>query len=178
MNSLPFKSFALALSFVVASASSLLVGCGSRQNAETPRVGGTAPNFMLQDQTGRVRTLAEYRRRPVVLYFYPRDNTPGCTREACAFRDAWSRLQEQGAVVLGVSTDDVESHRRFQAEHNLPFDLLSDPEEKAAQAYGVPVRMSFAAHGLSCRRCIWPSGMRWRLSDFPKRPLRICTTII
>jgi peroxiredoxin Q/BCP len=100
---------------------------------------------MLQDQTGRVRTLAEYRGRPVVLYFYPRDGTPGCTREACAFRDAWDRLQATGAVVLGVSTDDVESHRRFHAEHRLPFELLSDVDGEVARRYGVPVRLGLAA---------------------------------
>lgn len=104
-----------------------------------------APAFMLQDQTGRVRTLAEYRGRKVVLYFYPRDATPGCTREACAFRDAWTRIEAAGATVLGVSTDDVESHRRFHDEHQLPFDLLSDPDQAAAQAYEVPVRMGFAS---------------------------------
>lgn len=108
-------------------------------------VGSPAPDFMLQDQTGRVRTLSEYRGHPVVLYFYPRDATPGCTAEACAFRDAWDRLQATGAVVLGVSTDDVVSHQRFHDEHGLPFDLLSDPDETAASAYGVPVRMGFAA---------------------------------
>ena len=108
-------------------------------------VGSPAPEFMLQDQTGRVRTLSEYRGHPVVLYFYPRDATPGCTTEACAFRDAWDRLQATGAVVLGVSTDDAISHNRFRDEHHLPFDLLSDPDETAAGAYGVPVRMGFAA---------------------------------
>lgn len=108
-------------------------------------VGSPAPEFMLQDQSGRVRTLSEYRGHPVVLYFYPRDATPGCTREACAFRDAWDRLQATGAVVLGVSTDDIVSHQRFRDEHSLPFDLLSDPDETAARAYGVPVNMGFAA---------------------------------
>lgn len=108
-------------------------------------IGSPAPEFMLQDQSGRVRTLSEYRGHAVVLYFYPRDATPGCTTEACAFRDAWDRLQAAGAVVLGVSTDDAISHNRFRDEHHLPFDLLSDPDETAAGAYGVPVRMGFAA---------------------------------
>lgn len=111
----------------------------------TLAVGQPAPAIMLQDQTGRVRTLAEHRGHPVVVYFYPRDATPGCTREACAFRDAWTRLQATGAVVYGISTDDVASHLRFHDEHQLPFDLLSDPEETAARAYGVEVRMGFAS---------------------------------
>jgi thioredoxin-dependent peroxiredoxin len=108
------------------------------------QAGERAPAFMLQDQSGRVRELSEYRNRPVVLYFYPRDATPGCTREACAFRDAWESLQATGAVVLGVSTDDVESHRRFHAEHELPFDLLADLDGRVAQQYGVPLRMGMA----------------------------------
>lgn len=109
------------------------------------RVGEPAPEFMLQDQTGRVRQLSEYRGHPVVLYFYPRDATPGCTAEACAFRDAWDRLQSTGAVVLGVSTDDVESHRRFHEEHQLPFELLADLDGRVAQLYGVPLRLGMAS---------------------------------
>ena len=129
-----------------------LVGCGSRAGEPTTEgasalgVGDAAPPFSLSNQDGQVRTLAEYRGRPVVLYFYPRDATPGCTREACAFRGAWDRLQATGAVVLGVSTDDEASHRNFRNEHELPFDLLSDPESVAAGAYHVPVRLgSFTA---------------------------------
>jgi peroxiredoxin Q/BCP len=140
----------------------LVAGCGSSQSssqgssqgsgesAAQPAggaiaVGSPAPEITLQAQDGRVRTLSEHRGHPVLVYFYPRDATPGCTREACALRDAWDRLQAAGAVVYGVSTDDVESHRRFHDEHQLPFDLLADPEETAAQAYGVPVRMGFAS---------------------------------
>lgn len=135
----------------------LLTACGSTGStasgtssstapaAGSIAVGSPAPELMLQDQTGRVRTLSEYRGHAVVLYFYPRDATPGCTTEACAFRDAWDRLQATGAVVLGVSTDDVVSHQRFHDEHGLPFELLSDPDETAARAYGVPVHMGFAA---------------------------------
>ncbi|UJR86083.1 peroxiredoxin [Sandaracinus amylolyticus] len=137
----------------------MLAACGGSQQAsggggstaeaaprETPvPVGEAAPAFMLQDQTGRVRQLSEYRGNPVVLYFYPRDATPGCTAEACAFRDAWDRLQGTGAVVLGVSTDDVESHRRFHDEHQLPFELLADLDGRVAQQYGVPVQMGMTA---------------------------------
>jgi peroxiredoxin Q/BCP len=92
----------------------------------------------VRDQSGATRTLAAERGHPVVLYFYPRDATPGCTREACAFRDAWSRYQAAGAQVFGVSSDDVDSHRAFAAEHQLPFPLLADTEAHIADAYGVP----------------------------------------
>jgi peroxiredoxin Q/BCP len=139
------------LAFVLLS---LLGACGSSQSSSStetaapagmPAVGSVAPAIMLQDQTGRVRTLAEYRGHPVVVYFYPRDATPGCTAEACAFRDAWDRLQATGTVILGISTDDVISHQRFHDEQHLPFDLLSDPDETAATAYGVPVHGGFAS---------------------------------
>ncbi len=126
-----------------------LAGCGGSQPtgaaASHVAIGSPAPEIMLQSQEGRVRTLSEHRGHPVLVYFYPRDATPGCTREACALRDAWDRLQAAGAVVYGISTDDVESHRRFRDEHSLPFDLLSDPEETAARAYDVPVRAGFAS---------------------------------
>ena len=110
-----------------------------------PTVGSAAPPIMLQDQAGRVRTLAEFTGHPVVVYFYPRDATPGCTHEACAFRDAWDRLQATGTIVLGISSDDVISHQRFHDDQHLPFDLLADPENTAANAYGVPVRAGFEA---------------------------------
>jgi len=100
-------------------------------------VGERAPAFSAPDQTGATQTLAQHRGHPVVLYFYPKDATPGCTLEACAFRDAWNRLQATGAVVLGVSTDTVESHAAFAAEHELPFSLLADPDGGAlCRTYG------------------------------------------
>lgn len=89
-------------------------------------VGSRAPAFSLRDQEGDLRSLAEFRGRSVVLYFYPEDDTPGCTEQACGFRDEWSEIQALGAVVLGVSTDDAESHRAFAAKHRLPFTLLID----------------------------------------------------
>jgi peroxiredoxin/predicted methyltransferase len=101
-------------------------------------VGALAPDFRLLDQHGESRTLVEHRGRAVVLYFYPRDATPGCTTEACAFRDAWERLQTAGAIVYGASTDDVDSHRAFAEEHSLPFSLLADTAREAMTAYGVP----------------------------------------
>lgn len=129
---------------------SLALACGGAQSSSAGAgglvpVGAGAPDFMLQDQSGRVRRLSDLRGHPVVLYFYPRDATPGCTREACAFRDAWDRLRASGAVVLGVSTDDVASHRRFHDEHQLPFDLLADLDGRVARQYGVPVRLGMAA---------------------------------
>lgn len=99
--------------------------------------GASAPDFSVPDQTGTTRTLAAERGHPVVLYFYPRDATPGCTREACGFRDAWARYEAVGARVFGVSIDDVDSHRAFAEEHGLPFPLLADTEAHVADAYGV-----------------------------------------
>lgn len=101
------------------------------------QAGGKAPDFELPDETGRVVSLGDFRGRKVVLYFYPKDNTPGCTIEACAFRDNLARLGEKGAVVLGLSADTVESHRRFKEKQGLNFPLLSDPERRALEAYGV-----------------------------------------
>lgn len=99
--------------------------------------GTEAPDFTLQDQTGAERTLSSERGHYVVLYFYPRDATPGCTTEACGFRDAWGRYEERGITLFGVSVDDVESHAAFAEEHELPFSLLADVEHDVSGAYGV-----------------------------------------
>jgi peroxiredoxin Q/BCP len=99
-------------------------------------VGELAPDFALPDQEGRLHRLSDYRGRWVVLYFYPKDDTPGCTKEACGFRDEKGRLEELGAVVLGVSADDVESHKRFAEKYHLNFPLLSDPAKEVIRAYG------------------------------------------
>ncbi|KIQ55035.1 thioredoxin-dependent thiol peroxidase [Meiothermus taiwanensis] len=99
-------------------------------------VGDPAPNFTLPDQEGKLHTLEDYRGRWVVLYFYPKDDTPGCTKEACSFRDEKGRLEELGAVVLGVSADDVQSHGRFHGKYGLNFPLLSDSEKQTIRAYG------------------------------------------
>lgn len=104
-----------------------------------------APAFSLKDDQGQTQTLSAYKGKYVVLYFYPKDATPGCTKEACAFRDAWNKYDAVGAVVLGVSTDDVASHAKFKAEHALPFLLLSDTDGKVAAAYNVPVRFGFTS---------------------------------
>ena len=99
--------------------------------------GQPAPEFTLQDQDGEQVSLKQFKGHPVVLYFYPKDDTSGCTKEACAFRDARAEYEKAGAKVLGVSPDEVKSHRKFADKHELPFTLLADPETKVCQAYGV-----------------------------------------
>lgn len=99
-------------------------------------VGQKAPNFTLSDDRGQSLTLSSLLGKPVVLYFYPRDNTPGCTREACAFRDRRAELARRGARVLGVSTDSVASHARFRDQYQLNFPLLADPQHVVAETYG------------------------------------------
>jgi peroxiredoxin Q/BCP len=101
------------------------------------RVGQTAPPFTLLDDKGQKVRLTDFKGKKVVLYFYPKDDTPGCTKEACAFRDGIDDLQESGAVVLGVSADSVESHKKFSTKYDLNFPLLSDVDKKALQAYRV-----------------------------------------
>lgn len=99
--------------------------------------GVPAPNFKLPDQNGKPHELKDYLGKPVVLYFYPKDETPGCTKEACSFRDNYSQYEKAGVVVLGVSPDSVESHAKFAANHHLPFTLLADEDHKVAEQYGV-----------------------------------------
>lgn len=100
-------------------------------------IGTKAPTFSLPDQNGTMHSLEDYRGKKVVLYFYPKDMTSGCTSQACNFRDLYPQFQEKGAVVLGVSKDSVESHKRFEETHGLPFTLLSDPELEVITAYDV-----------------------------------------
>ena len=104
--------------------------------AITLEPGDRAPAFTLDDQDGERHRLREYRGRTVVLYFYPRDETPGCTKQACSFRDHHAAIAAEGAVVLGVSTDDAESHRAFREHHALNFPLLIDRDAKVATRYG------------------------------------------
>ena len=104
--------------------------------AITLEAGDRAPAFALPDQDGAEHRLGDYAGRTVVLYFYPRDFTPGCTKQACSLRDTHQAIADEGAVVLGVSTDDAESHRRFREEHGLRFPLLVDAEAKVATRYG------------------------------------------
>lgn len=102
-----------------------------------PRRGQMAPSFSVPDHDGTMVSLAQFRGRPVVLYFYPKDDTSGCTTEACEFRDAWAALERVGAVVLGVSPDGPASHQKFRAKYALPFPLLADTDHALAEAYGV-----------------------------------------
>jgi len=99
--------------------------------------GEPAPDFTLQDDTGAVRTLSDYRGQSLVLYFYPKDDTPGCTTEACNFRDDYSAYQQAGVTILGVSPDSPKSHAKFKAKFGLPFPLLADVDHKVCELYGV-----------------------------------------
>ncbi len=100
-------------------------------------IGTKALDFSMPDHTGKVHSLAEYKGKKFILYFYPADMSPGCTNQACSFRDMYPQIQEKGAVVLGVNADSVDSHRKFMEEHGLPFTLLSDTEKVVLQAYDV-----------------------------------------
>ena len=100
-------------------------------------IGSAAPDFTLADKDGALVSLSDFRGRRVVLYFYPKDNTPGCTRQACAFAGAYQAFQTKGVEVIGISRDSVASHVKFAEKHGLPFVLLSDPTRQAIEAYGV-----------------------------------------
>ena len=100
-------------------------------------IGTKAPEFILPDQNGEMRSLSDYKGQKVILYFYPKDMTSGCTKQACAFSKLYPQFKEKGAVVLGVSKDSVASHKRFEEKHGLPFTLLSDTEKTVIQAYDV-----------------------------------------
>ena len=100
-------------------------------------IGTVAPDFTLPDQNGNTHSLSDYRGQKVVLYFYPKDNTAGCTKQACAFGELYPLFREKGAVVLGVSKDSIASHKRFEEKYGLPFTLLSDEEKTVIQAYDV-----------------------------------------
>lgn len=104
--------------------------------------GDLAPDFTAPSTAGEI-SLKQFRGKPVVLYFYPRDNTPGCNKEACGFRDAWSQFAKAGAVVLGVSTDSMKAHEKFAAKFELPFVLVADEGKEIVQAYGVWGQKSF-----------------------------------
>jgi len=104
--------------------------------ANTPKPGDTAPDFRLVDQNGTIRSLSDFSGQWVVLYFYPKDDTPGCTKEACSFRDDLTTLEKLGAKVVGVSVDDSDSHSKFSSKYHLPFPLLADADGKVADSYG------------------------------------------
>jgi peroxiredoxin Q/BCP len=105
--------------------------------ADAPSVGQPAPAFKLQDQDGKWHSLADYKGKWVAIYFYPKDDTPGCTTQACSFRDNIFAYNKEGAVILGISVDDVASHKAFAEKHGLPFALLADADKAVAKTYGV-----------------------------------------
>jgi thioredoxin-dependent peroxiredoxin len=122
--------------FVAAVVAAALLLGQSCAWADLPATGTPAPDFSLSDQLGRTRTLAEFRGKWVVLYFYPKDDTPGCTEEACNFRDDVLTLSQLGAQVIGVSLDDSASHALFAEKYKLPFPLLADPSGAVTRSYG------------------------------------------
>jgi thioredoxin-dependent peroxiredoxin len=126
---------------IVVAGAALLAGTAAQGQApvsmSAPPVGEAAPQFRLQDQNGKWVSLAEQKGKWVVLYFYPKDQTPGCTTEACEFRDDVFTFRKANAVILGVSVDDVDSHKAFSEKHGLPFSLLADHSKETARRYGV-----------------------------------------
>jgi len=118
----------------------LALAAASAAAAETPAAGDPAPGFELHDQNGELHSLEDYRDQWVALYFYPKDGTPGCTTEACEFRDDIFKYHELGAQVIGISLDDEESHKEFAEKHGLPFPLLADTDGVTASVYGVKSR--------------------------------------
>jgi thioredoxin-dependent peroxiredoxin len=105
--------------------------------ADVVTEGEAAPDFTLENDAGETVSLSDFRGKPVVLYFYPKDDTPGCTAQACGIRDAYGEFERAGAVVLGVSPDKVGKHAKFKEKYDLPFTLLADPEHEVAERYGV-----------------------------------------
>jgi peroxiredoxin Q/BCP len=115
----------------------LVAGGGPAVAGDAPAGGQPAPAFKVQDQAGKWHTLADYKGKWVAMYFYPKDDTPGCTTQACGFRDNIFAFNKEGAVILGVSVDEVTSHKEFAEKHSLPFTLLADSDKAVARSYGV-----------------------------------------
>jgi peroxiredoxin Q/BCP len=147
--------------------------------------GDEAPAFSLTDAGGRTVSLGDFAGKDVVLYFYPKDDTPGCTKEACGFRDAWDELRELGVTVLGVSADDGASHRRFAAKYRLPFTLLSDPDQAVMRAYGAYGEKTMYGRKVMgvIRSTVWigPDGRirrRWaRVPDAAEHPAKVLAAL-
>ena len=127
------KYFLIAITLVAAA----VVVAVSASDSTSPAVGSAAPAFKLQDQNGEWHELSDYAGEWLALYFYPRDDTPGCTTEACNFRDSKFAYEAIGAKVVGISVDDVESHKAFEEKYELPFTLLADPDGETCAEYGV-----------------------------------------
>ena len=147
--------------------------------------GRKAPSFTLEDGAGTRISLEDFKGKNVVVYFYPKDDTPGCTKEACGFRDLWKELQRAGVVVLGVSADGAESHTKFTTKYKLPFPLLSDPDRKLMQAwgaYGDKMMYGKKTKGV-IRSTVWigPDGVvrkHWaRVPDAAKHPAAVLDAI-
>lgn len=130
-----FKS-KLFMFFIVAS-SIVTIGCSKKMdNLNTDKSMKKAPNFTLPDETGKMHSLADYAGKKLVLYFYPKDESPTCTKQACSIRNDFKIYQDHGIVILGISADSVESHKKFKEHHHLPFPLLADIDGKVAKVYG------------------------------------------
>jgi peroxiredoxin Q/BCP len=147
--------------------------------------GRKAPDFTLEDASGKRVSLTDFKGKDVIVYFYPKDDTPGCTKEACGFRDLWTDLRRAGVVVLGVSADDAAAHAKFSAKYKLPFTLLSDPSRKvmtAWGAYGEKMMYGKKTTGV-IRSTVWigPDGVvrkHWaRVSDAAKHPAAVLEAI-
>ena len=124
------------LLLIIAVAALVFLISKQSQAANVPKSGDIAPAFRLTDQNGEIKKLSDFSGQWVVLYFYPKDDTPGCTKEACAFRDDLASLEKLGAKVVGISVDDSDSHAKFAAKYHLPFPLLADEDGKVAESYG------------------------------------------
>jgi peroxiredoxin Q/BCP len=147
--------------------------------------GNKAPSFTLTDASGKPVTLDDFAGKDVIVYFYPKDDTPGCTKEACGFRDLWQDIRKRGAVVLGVSADNAASHQKFAAKYKLPFTLLSDPDRKTMKAYGAfGEKMMYGKKTMGViRSSVWigPDGKvrkHWaRVSDAAKHPEQVLAAL-
>jgi peroxiredoxin Q/BCP len=147
--------------------------------------GKPAPDFTLVDQRGKQVSLSDYEGKDVILYFYPRDDTPGCTKEACGFRDHWKQIQKRGAVVLGVSPDGEAAHQKFIQKYTLPFTLLSDPDKKVMTRYGAfGEKMMYGKKTKGViRSTVWigPDGTvrkHWkRVADAAKHPAQVLAAL-
>ena len=126
-----------SLRFLLLPLAARLAGGARTPTAQRRPLGAAAPDFKLQDQNGKWHELKDYRGKWVALYFYPKDQTPGCTTQACEFRDNIFAFRDAGAQILGISVDDVESHKKFSEKHGLPFPILADSDKETAKQYGV-----------------------------------------